>query len=101
MLSAQIALTDRQKLMAEFFDDKISSLGFSTVAASFHHRLSLEQFVQLDFLVNVAAFDTAITVWRNKRRFDAVQPFTAIGVIHGDDPIRAWAVANDAEISRN
>jgi len=90
VLSVQVALTDRQKLMAEFFDDKISSLGFSTLAASFHHRLSLEQFVQLDFLVNLSAFDTAITVWLNKRQFDAVRPFTAIGVIYGDEPITAW-----------
>jgi len=90
VLSAQVSLTDRQKLMAEFFDNKISSLGFSTVAASLYHRLSLEQFVQIDFLVNAAAFDTAITIWHNKRRFDAVRPFTAIGVIYGDERITAW-----------
>ena len=90
VLSVQVSLTDRQKLMAEFFDNKISSLGFSTLAASLYHGLSLEQFVQIDFLVNVAAFDTAITIWLNKRRFDAVRPFTAIGVIYGDESITAW-----------
>ena len=90
VLSAQVSLTDRQKLMAEFFDNKINSLGFSTLAASLYHGLSLEQFVQIDFLVNVAAFDTAITIWLNKRRFDAVRPFTAIGVIYRNKSITAW-----------
>jgi hypothetical protein len=90
VLDAQVALTDRQKLMAEFFDNKIISLGFSTLAASFYHHLSLEQFVQLDYLVNVASFDTAITIWNNKRHYDAVRPFTAIGVIYGEDTVTAW-----------
>lgn len=90
VLEVQANLTDREKLISEFFDDKIGSLGFSTVAASLYHGLSLEQFVQLDYLVNVAAFDTGITIWQNKRRYDSVRPFTAIGFIYGDDELRAW-----------
>jgi len=90
VLAVQTALTDRQKLLAEFFDNKIISLGFSTLAATFHHHLSLEQFVQLDYLVNVAAFDTAITIWHNKRHYDAVRPFTAIGAIYDNDTVTAW-----------
>ena len=90
VLAVQAALTDEQKLFAEFYDNKIISLGFSTLAASFYHRLSLEQFVQLDYLVNVAAFDTGITIWRNKRRYDAVRPFSAIAYLYGDTPITAW-----------
>ncbi|TPV96993.1 MAG: vanadium-dependent haloperoxidase [Myxococcales bacterium FL481] len=90
VLAAQVALTDRQKLIAEFFDNKIISLGFSTLAASLAHQLSLEQFVQLDFLVNVAAFDTAITIWENKRHFDAVRPFSAIAYLYGETDLTAW-----------
>ena len=90
VLAVQAALSDREKLVAEFFDNKIISLGFSTLAATFYHSLSLEQFVQLDYLVNVASFDTAITIWHNKRHYDAVRPFTAIGVIYGEDTVTAW-----------
>ena len=90
VLTAQVNLTDEQKLLAEFYDNKIISLGYSTLAASLHHGLSLEQFVQLDFLVNVAAYDTGITVWENKRKYDAVRPFSAIGYIYGDEMITAW-----------
>lgn len=90
VLQAQLNLTDSQKLLAEFYDNKIISLGFSTLAASLYHQLTLEQFVQLDFLVNVASFDTGITIWDNKRHYDAVRPFSAIAYIYGNQPISAW-----------
>jgi hypothetical protein len=90
VLAVQASLTDEQKLLAEFYDNKITSLGFSTLAASLAHELSLEQFVQLDYLVNVAAFDTGITIWHNKRHYDAVRPFSAIAYLYSDTPLTAW-----------
>lgn len=90
VLDVSANLTDYQKMSAEFFDDKIASLGFSIVVYALQRELSLEEFVQLDFLVNIAAFDTAITVWDNKARFDAVRPFSAIRLLYGDEPLRAW-----------
>lgn len=104
VLAVQAALTDEQKLLAEFYDNKIISLGFSTLAATVAHQLSLEQFIQLDFLVNVAAFDTGITIWQNKFHYDAVRPFSAIEHIYGDSPVTAWGgpgrgVVNDMPAS--
>ena len=99
VLAVQAALSDRQKLTAEFFDNKIISLGFSTLAASLAHRLSLEEFVQLDFLVNAAAFDTAITIWTNKRRHDAVRPFSAIAYLYPDTEITAWGGPGQGTVS--
>ena len=99
VLAVQASLTDRQKLVSEFFDNKIISLGFSTLAATFYHHLSLEQFVQLDYLVNVAAFDSAITIWHNKRHFDAVRPYTAIGLIYGDDTVTAWGGPGEGTVN--
>lgn len=90
VLEAQADLTDEQKLFSEFYDNKIISLGYSTLAATFYHHLSLEQFVQLDYLVNVAAFDAGITVWDNKRKYDAVRPFSAIGYLYKNDNLTAW-----------
>ncbi|MGP8307927.1 DUF6851 domain-containing protein [Vibrio sp. YIC-376] len=90
VLDAQANLTDEQKLFAEFYDNKIISLGYSTLAATFHYHLSLEQFVQLDYLVNVAAFDSAITIWHNKRKYDAVRPFSAIRYLYKNDDVVAW-----------
>lgn len=78
VIQAQLNLTDQKKLLAEFFDDKIASLGLSTVAAALHHGLSLKEFVELDALVNIAAYDTGITLWDNKIKYDSVRPITAI-----------------------
>jgi hypothetical protein len=90
VLAASAALDDRQKMIAELFDNKISSLGFSALFASQSRGLSLDEFVQYDFLTNLAAFDTAIAVWNEKYRYDAVRPISAIRHLYGDRPVRAW-----------
>lgn len=90
VLDASANLTDDQKMIAELFDDKIRSLGFSTVDTSFAQGLSLLEFVHYDFVVNVAAFDTGIIIWQEKRKHDSVRPFSAIRHVYGDAPISAW-----------
>lgn len=90
VIDASANLTDEQKLLAELFDDKIRSLGFSAIFASASHGMSLLEFVHYDFLTNMAAFDAGIIVWQEKRQYDAVRPFSAIRHIYGDDPITAW-----------
>jgi len=83
-------LTDEQKMKAELFDDKIRSLGFSAVFAAQDQGLSLLEFIQYDFLTNLAAFDTGIAIWQEKTKWDAVRPFTAISLLYGNKEITAW-----------
>ncbi|MEO1272733.1 MAG: vanadium-dependent haloperoxidase [Myxococcota bacterium] len=90
VLEVSATLTDEQKMVSELFDDKISSLGFSILFLTLSRGLSVEQFVQLDYAVNVAAFDTMITIWANKRHYDAVRPFSAIRYLYGDEELVAW-----------
>lgn len=90
VLAASAALTDEQKLKAELFNNKLMSLGFSILFVSQARGLTLPEFVQLDFLTNVAAFDTAIAVWNEKYRYDTVRPFSAIRYLYGDRPVTAW-----------
>jgi hypothetical protein len=90
VLAISAGLTDEQKLKAEFFDDKIRSLGFSSLFISTVTGLSLLEFVQYDFLANMAAFDVGIIVWQEKAKHDAVRPFTAIAWLYGDEPVTAW-----------
>jgi hypothetical protein len=90
VLGASAALTDYQKMAAEFFDDKLRSLGFSAFYLLEAYELSLEEFVHVDLLLNLAAFDTAIAIWNNKVMYDAVRPFSAIRYLYGDDPVSAW-----------
>ena len=90
VLAASAALNDHRKLTAEHFDNKIFSLGFSAVFAALSRGLSLADFVHLDFLTNMAAFDAGIACWKEKYRHDAVRPFTAIEYLYGNHPITAW-----------
>lgn len=90
VLAASANLTDEQKMIAELFDDKIASLGMSALFQSVVQGMSVEEFVHYDFLTNLAAFDTGIVIWREKRHYDAVRPFTAIRHLYGDDLVTAW-----------
>jgi hypothetical protein len=90
VLAASANLTDEQKMKAELFDDKLRSLGFSGLFAAQSNKLTLDEFVQYDFLVNVAAFDTAIAVWNEKYEYDSVRPFSAIKYLYGDSKVTAW-----------
>jgi hypothetical protein len=90
ILAASAALTDYQKMVAELFNDKFRSLGFSALFLLQTRGLTLEEFVHLDFLLNLAVFDTGIAVWKEKARFDAVRPFSAVRHVYGDQPVTAW-----------
>ena len=91
VLEASANLTEMQKLKAELFDNKIISLGLSAVIESANRNQSLLEFVQLDFLTNMAAFDAGIFIWQEKREHDAVRPFSAIREIYGDDEVFAYS----------
>lgn len=90
ILDASAMLNTDKKLRAEFFDNKFNSLGFSGVHAAFKNNLGLAEFVHYDFLVNLAAFDTAIAVWQQKVRYEAVRPWTAIAYLWKNKNVTAW-----------
>lgn len=90
VLEASANMTDEQKMMAELFDNKINSLGFSALFASISKGLTLEEFVWYDFLTNIAAYDTGIIIWQEKARYDAVRPFSAIKHIYKNRKVKAW-----------
>ena len=90
VLSVSANLTDAQKMTAERFDNKLESLGFSALFILLSRNQTIDEFVQYDFLTNMAAFDTAIAIWNQKYRWDAVRPFSAIRYLYGDQPVTAW-----------
>ncbi len=77
-------------MTAELFNNKILSLGFSAVFAAQSRGLSLLDFIHLDFVTNLAAFDTGIAVWNEKTKWDSVRPYSAIRYLYGRRPITAW-----------
>jgi Domain of unknown function (DUF6851)/VCPO second helical-bundle domain len=90
VLAASANLDDRMKATAELFDNKIRALGMSALFVTLSRGLRLDQFVQFDFLTNMAAFDAGIVVWNEKYKWDTVRPFSAIRYIYGDRLVTAW-----------
>jgi hypothetical protein len=90
ILEASAALTDEQKVMAEFFDNKLLGIGMSGLAAANAHELDLDGWVHLFFTNSTAIFDALIADWYQKAKYDAVRPFSAIQHVYGSRPVTAW-----------
>jgi hypothetical protein len=90
VLNISANLTDEQKLIAELFDYKLRSLGFSEIFAAKKFQLPYIKAVQMAFLSNMSEFDTAIAVWHQKIKYDAVRPWSAISYVYGDRKVTAW-----------
>ncbi|MDH3763488.1 MAG: vanadium-dependent haloperoxidase [Gammaproteobacteria bacterium] len=99
VLEASANLTEEQKLKSELFDNKINSLGFSAIFTAFSQGLGLREFIELDFLTNMAAHDAGVVIWQEKRRHDAVRPFSAIRYLYGDSPVTAWGGPGQGTVS--
>jgi hypothetical protein len=95
------ALTDEQKVIAEYWADGPRSelppghwdLFAQFVSRRDHHGAN-ERGVDLDvklfFALTNAIFDASICCWDNKRAFNSVRPITAIRYLLHGRPIRAW-----------
>lgn len=91
VMALQASLTDYQKMVAELFDDKLQGLGNATFFSFITKGMSLDEFVHYDFLTHMAAFDGGIATWKEKTRFDAVRPVSAIRHLYKNRKITGWA----------
>jgi len=90
VIAISAALTDEQKMAAEFFDDKLLSFGYTTFGVYETRNLTYDEFVYYELMVNLAQFDATIAIWKEKARWDAVRPFTAIPYLYGDQKLTAY-----------
>jgi hypothetical protein len=89
-------LTDREKMIAEYWKDGPHSetppghwaLLAQFVSARDHH--TLDQDVKMYFALTNATFDASIAAWDAKREFDSVRPATAICFLFHGQQIRSW-----------
>lgn len=86
VIDASHAITDEQKMLVEFFDNKLRGSLIRPTLSNHHDTV---EFVQWDFLVNMANYDAGIVVWQEKARYDAVRPISAIPHVYGDELIKA------------
>ncbi len=97
VVNIQAKLTDRQKVIAEYWADGPASEfppGHWCTIAQYvsrrdHH--TLDDDVKLFFLVANAVFDASIAAWTAKIRHDYVRPITAVRYVKAGKKVRAWA----------
>jgi hypothetical protein len=90
-------LTDREKVIAEYWADGPSSelppghwcLFAQYVSERDSHNLDAD--VKLFFALTNAILDASIVCWGAKRRFDSVRPVTAIHYLYRGKKVDAWA----------
>lgn len=90
VLAAQAGLTNRQKALAELFDDKVVSLGVISGLINLSRGYDLTTYIYERFSTGIAIFDAGIATWKEKLRHDAVRPITAIRHLYGNQPVTAW-----------
>jgi hypothetical protein len=96
MVQYSANLTDRQKVIAEYWADGPSSelppghwcLFAHYISTRDQHDLNAD--VKLFFAVTNAGFDAGIAAWDTKRAFDSVRPVTTIHYLYQGKQIRAW-----------
>lgn len=97
VLGYSAALTDRQKVIAEYWADGPRSEqppGHWNLFGQFvsaRDRHGLRDDVILFFMLANAVFDAGIACWDCKRLYDSVRPVTAIHYLFGDQIVQAWA----------
>jgi hypothetical protein len=102
LIDLSAALTDEQKMIAEYWADgphsELPPGHWNLFAHQVYHRdrtgdseHDLDQAVKLFFALTNAIFDAGICAWDDKRAYDSVRPLTAIRVAFQGQPIRAWA----------
>ncbi len=101
LIDLSAALTDEQKMIAEYWADgphsELPPGHWDLFAQLVSHRdhygdseLDLDRDVKLFFALTNAIFDAGCCAWDNKRAFDSVRPITAIRYLFQGKQIRAW-----------
>jgi hypothetical protein len=90
ILAASAALTDAQKVMVEFFDNKLAGITLAPRFAALKHDLDLDGWVHLCLTTSIARFDDLIACWHQKNKYDSVRPFSAVRHAYGDQQVTAW-----------
>lgn len=96
MVTLSAGLTDRQKVIADYWADGPNTEtppGHWNVFAqwvSARDRHSFDEDVVLFFALGSALHDAAIAVWDAKVEYDFIRPLSAVRFVYGDQLIEAW-----------
>ena len=96
LVDISAGLTDRQKMIAEYWSDGPNSEqppGHWALFAQFvsvRDNHTLDDDVKMFFVLSNAIFDAGIAAWDAKRAYDSVRPVTAIPFLFRGKTIRSW-----------
>lgn len=93
VLKTSAELTDRQKFLAEYFDDKWVSFASMALAISKALKFNATQHVGADLHTNCMG-DGIIAAWKEKIRHNAVRPISAIHHLYRDKEVQGWVQFN-------
>lgn len=97
VLAYSAKLTDKQKVIAEYWADGPSSElppGHWNLFGQFvskRDRHSLDRDVKMFFAVNNALLDASVWTWGIKRQYDYIRPVSAVHYLYASSNVTAWA----------
>jgi hypothetical protein len=97
VVDMQANMTDEDRALVEFMRDgpaSVQQAGHWLIFAqdvSRRDRNSLDQDVQLFFVVTAAAMDAFIACWDTKMHYDYARPFALVHHYFGEDTIVGWS----------
>ncbi|KAI0561546.1 PAP2/haloperoxidase-like protein [Gracilaria domingensis] len=104
VLKRSAELTQRQRLLAELFDNKVfafqnqNPFGSTSIAVAVRFfifgpvlDLSFDEDVIYGLAANIVTFDATVAVWKEKIRHDAIRPTgQTMDLLLGDDSVEVW-----------
>ena len=96
VLAISAALTDEQKVTAEYFADGPNSefppghWGLFAQCVSRRDAHSIDDDVKMFFALGNALLDASISAWDAKRAYDSVRPYTAIHFLYRGQLVQGW-----------
>ena len=100
VLHLSATLTDREKVVAEFWADGPRTWtppghwNQFAYGISLRDGHSLDDDVKMFFALNGALLDASIACWEAKRHYDLIRPISAIRDHHYDEMVSAWGGPN-------
>ena len=91
IINAQRYLSDKQKMIAEWYDNKLASLNLLGTSIIKQYGLdSVKNHTKFHHVVNGVLIEAMAPVWRLKAIHNAIRPFSAIHYLESGNKIYGW-----------
>jgi hypothetical protein len=106
VLNISATLTDRQKTIAEFWEDGDGSsfppgswIGIGQYTSQ-RDQHDLDRDIKMFFALGNAVMDAGIAAWEAKRTYDSARPITQIAALKGNQAVQAWGGPGQGTVTK-